>query len=329
MKLPKVNIIIPAYRESSEVLVEGIWSLLNLDYPNDKYRIIVVKDKAASKEVNEVLDKLKDRVTVLQSPGRGSANNRNHAINHIDKDAKYLAFTDADCIADKKWLRVLVNTIENHEADVVGGINPAPRSNLIQKGISIMENTFLGGAGSAQGTLFRNLTWVASIPNCNAMYKKELWLDNKQNPKLIVGQDGEFNLRLRKQGAKFLINPEAKIYHHRPENISVFKKRIVNYGKATANLFKLHTDLIVRRWYGFIPPLFVLSVIGLVILSFIHYVFAFLLGFALIAYFMAILLTAIEGYLKSKRSAAFTILYLLPLQHLFYAYGFFKGVIGL
>ena len=91
---------------------------------------------------------------------------------------------------------------------------------------------------------------VASIPNCNALYKKELWKKNRQDESLIVGQDGEFNYRLSQQGIRFLVIPEAVVWHHRTSTVKGFARRMFRYGEATAKIFLKHPGILRTRWYA-------------------------------------------------------------------------------
>ncbi|MCX6707255.1 MAG: glycosyltransferase, partial [Candidatus Woesearchaeota archaeon] len=238
--MPFVSVITPAKAEK-DYIADCVDSLLGLDYPKESYEIIIVLDKNATDDVRNILKAYCKKIKVLQSGKAGSAANRNLGVSKAASNAKYYAFTDADCIVDRKWLSTLVSRIENEEkghADVVGGVTLVPDSdNKFAKTIGAMEQTLLGGGGSAQSSVMKKERKVVSLPNCNAMYRKKLWKDNKQDENLIIGQDGEFNYRLWRKGANFLAIPDAKVQHHRTRTLCGFVRRMFKYGEATAKTF--------------------------------------------------------------------------------------------
>ncbi|MFC1754028.1 glycosyltransferase [Thermoproteota archaeon] len=333
--LPFVSIIIPVKGED-KYIPECVASLLNLDYPNNKYEIIVVLDKKATDSVKKVLKIYRKKIKILQSKKAGSAANRNFGTASANRRAKYYAFTDADCIAERPWLKTLVKRIEEVKSDekdigVIGGLNLVPKSdNKLAKTIGAMEQTLIGGGGSAQVSVLGEEQIVPSLPNCNSMYKKILWQTNKQDEKLIVGQDGEFNYRLSKQGVRFLAIPDAIVWHHRTNNLKGFMRRMFKYGEATSKIFKKHKELefLGIRWYGLVPVFGVIIFIALVIGSFYSMTVQYILSLSVILYAITDIMTAISVVDKTRLSYSLLSVFLLPIQHFLYAVGFVKGLLS-
>jgi cellulose synthase/poly-beta-1,6-N-acetylglucosamine synthase-like glycosyltransferase len=324
---PKVSIIIPAYNDEKHI-INLFNSLLNLNYKN--YKILMVVDKNSkdhSYKIAKTFENQSRKVKVIQNNKKGSAANRNRGFLESDKNTKYYAFTDSDCHVDKDWIKILVETIEHAPESVkcVGGINLTPRSdNKIGKLTGWIEQTLLGGGNSAQAKIFKKTTEVKSIPNCNAMYKREIWEENKQNESLIVGQDGEFNYRLRKKGVKFLVNPKSVVWHHRPSTIKKYLQRMYKYGKASAKILisqKDKSQFIKTRWYGFVTPLFFASIILLGLLSIIINIFSYLTFIIFLSYIIALLLTTIQVLAIAKKPIALLTPFVIFLQHVAYAWG--------
>ena len=332
--LPFVSVIVPVKSES-RYITECIASLLNLDYPKEGYEIILILDRDVTDAVRKALKPYSKKVKIVQSKKTGSAANRNLGVSKASPKAKYYAFTDADCVANKAWLRTLVARMEEVQADekdisVIGGLNLVPNSdNELAKTIGAMEQTMLGGGGSAQVSIMREEQLVPSLPNCNAMYKKKLWQDQKQDESLIVGQDGEFNYRLYRKGARFLAIPDAIVWHHRTNSFKGFIKRMFRYGEATAKIFRKHREMgfLKIRWYGLVPVFALIGFVALVVLSLFYLQALMTLGFLLGAYAAADIMTAISVIQKTRMHYSLVSLVLLPLQHLMYAIGFVKGLI--
>lgn len=337
MNLPFVSVIIPVYHaeETIQALAE---SLQNLDYPKSQYEVLFILDKACGKEEEKMLKKYPFKV--IRNTKRGSAANRNLGVKRASKKALYFAFTDSDCYADKKWLKELVKGMEEAPSDVicVGGVNITPPSEKIGSLIGALQQTTLGGGVSGQTAQKGQKRYVASLPNCNALYRKKAWMQEKQDESLMVGQDGEFNYRLAKRGYRFLLIPTAKIWHHR-EHFSHAHARNVfwnffyqmyRYGKATAEIAKKHPGILLVRWYA-LPPLFLVlgSLLTLVSWSIqvLDYVLIPLFFLGLIFYLIVLALTTCETLILTGRITALLSPVLLVGHHVFYAVGFLEGMV--
>ncbi|MCX8147040.1 MAG: glycosyltransferase [Candidatus Woesearchaeota archaeon] len=334
---PFVSVIVPVKGE--ERYIKGcIDSLLSLDYPKSSYEIIVVLDKKATDGVKKALKQYDGRIKVIQSKKAGSAANRNLGVKVASKKAIYFAFTDADCVVDRKWIYFLVKRMEIAEKSrleeeknigCVGGLNLVPESdNRLAKTIGAIEQTIFGGGGSAQVSVLKKEKFVNSIPTCNALYKRWVWEKFKQDEKLIVGQDGEMNYRLRKKGVNFLVIPEAIVWHHRTNTLKGFIRRMFRYGKATAKIFLKHKELkfLALRWYGLLPVLALFALIILIAWSYFSIAAFKLLAFLIIAYAIIDLITALAITAKTKSPYSLISFFLIPMQHLLYAIGFISGL---
>ena len=333
MKEPHITVIVPVKNEYNYITA-CIASLLELDYPDNRYEIIVVMDRNVTDGVRKALKTYKGKIRILQSKKAGAAANRNLGVSKASSRSRYLAFTDADCVAEKGWLRALATRMEQVQADekdigVIGGLNLVPKSdNKLAKTIGAMEQTLLGGGGSAQVAILREEQIVPSLPTCNAMYKRGLWKDNRQDEELIVGQDGELNYRLGKKGVKFLATPDAIVWHHRTNSISGFVRRMFKYGSATARIFRKHPEreFLSIRWYGFLPSAALVVLLGLIIASFYSIGALMTLAFILGIYAAADIMTAISVMQRTKLAYSMASMILLPVQHFLYAVGFMKGL---
>jgi cellulose synthase/poly-beta-1,6-N-acetylglucosamine synthase-like glycosyltransferase len=121
-----VSIIVPVYNEE-KVIENRINNLLNLDYPKDKYEIIVIESGSidnTSQIVNDVINNRKNGtkpgIKLLQEKRRkGKAS----AINFGKQYAKgdIILITDANSSYDEKVLKELIPHFENPKVGAVGG----------------------------------------------------------------------------------------------------------------------------------------------------------------------------------------------------------------
>ena len=330
-KEPKVSIIVPALNEEKNIS-KLISSLLKLNYKN--YKIILVLDKNTIDKTKEIASKFKNKkIKIIQSKKAGSAANRNLGYLESDKDTEYYAFTDSDCYVDKNWLKSLVNVIEKCKKEIlgVGGINPVPKNDSpFAKLIGKIESTLLGGGNTAQTKISNKIREVISIPNCNAIYRKEVWQKYKQDETLIKGQDGEFNYRIYKDGGKFIVTPKAIVWHHRHNSLKEYLKRVYNYGIASSKILKKQKnkiEFILSRWYGFLPVIYFISLAILIILSLSNKIFLGILIAFIIPYIAAILLTTIYIIFVLKNIESLKTPFILISQHVAYSLGILKEVL--
>ena len=114
---PFVSIMVPAHNEGI-VIEKTAVSLLNLDYPEDRYEVIIINDNSSDNSA-EILENVKKRYpnrnfivinTDNITGGKGKSNALNIALD-LSK-GEYLAIYDADNTPESKALKYLVQTIE-------------------------------------------------------------------------------------------------------------------------------------------------------------------------------------------------------------------------
>jgi len=336
---PFVSIITPV-KDELEFVQECIHSVQQLSYPKQYYEHIIVVD-AASRVKDEVMglqhspsQKTKKTSTranlrIIQG-GIGSAANRNIGVEHASPKAKYLAFTDADCAVANHWLSVLIDKLEALESTpsfgVVGGLNVTPVSDSrLAHLLGALESTLVGGGNSAQATLWKHEKEVGSIPNCNAVYRRELWQQEKQDETLLVGQDGEFNYRLRQRGVRFLITPKTFVYHHRQSSFFAYLRRMYKYGQATRRTFRKHHGILRTRWYAIGPVLLLLGTPALLLLGIVWPFALSILQSALLLYTSLLFLTMIIEVIPKVGIIGALAPFVLLSQHVLYGIGFLRG----
>lgn len=254
--LPFVSVIVPAYncRSSIEKCVE---SLKALDYPN--YEILIMDDGSRD-GTGEYLDTV-DGIRVMHLENGGPGRARNIGLEHAR--GEYVAFTDADCVVDRNWLRALVQRFRKDEVVGVGGDQQSPAD---ETRFGKHVNDFLKAVGfvaayvKRRGSSYRR---VAHNPTCNVAYKKEVVKKiGGFNEALWPGEDVELDHLLARKGHRFLYTPDAVVYHYRPRTLGAFSRMMFRYGWAQAYLVRKYGLFRLVHW----EPLVVLAIlIGLVI----------------------------------------------------------------
>jgi len=117
-KISFVSIIVPVYNGEA-TLAACLESLLNLDFPKDKYEIIAV-DNNSTDSTEAIIRKCSVKY-ISEKLIQTSYAARNSGISFAKGDV--IAFTDADCVVSGDWLKLAVPEFDDSQLGcVVGGI---------------------------------------------------------------------------------------------------------------------------------------------------------------------------------------------------------------
>jgi len=114
---PEVSVVVPVFNGETTI-GSCLDSLLGQSYPSARVEIIVV-DNASSDATASVLSGYEGSVILLREPVRGPSAARNRGVRAAT--GKYVAFTDADCVADSDWLESLMKPARDEGVGIVGG----------------------------------------------------------------------------------------------------------------------------------------------------------------------------------------------------------------
>jgi glycosyltransferase involved in cell wall biosynthesis len=112
---PFVSIVVPVKNEA-ERLASLISVLEKLDYPRERYEIIIA-DNGSSDATPDIARKCSS-VVLCEEPAGGSYAARNAAVRVAQ--GEIFAFTDGDCVPQPDWLKVGVSRVQQG-ADLVAG----------------------------------------------------------------------------------------------------------------------------------------------------------------------------------------------------------------
>ena len=113
---PFITVLIPALNESAHIAA-CLDSIKSQTYPKTQFEIVVI-DNGSTDDTPAIVES-RD-VRLLHESRKSAYWARNLGIQETQGD--FLAFTDADCIADPDWLANLAARAEAADAAVVGGL---------------------------------------------------------------------------------------------------------------------------------------------------------------------------------------------------------------
>src|SRR4051794_34400017 len=128
MNLPSFSIIIPTYSRP-EALTNCLEAIALLDYPRDRFEVIVVDD-GSPRPADQIVASFSSRFAVrsLRQQHAGPAAARNQGAAGARGD--FLAFTDDDCLPDRDWLRIFARHFAANPDYLIGGrtLNALPNN---------------------------------------------------------------------------------------------------------------------------------------------------------------------------------------------------------
>ena len=305
MSEPKISVIIPVRNAADKIekCLEAVFS-----QSTKPYEVIIVDGRSTDDTV-EKARKFPVKVFFQDYGACGAA----RQIGLQNAEGEYTAFTDADCIPSKDWLRSLLAELGDNIVGVGGRIENIGEGRWTRS-INLAFATFLGSGRSIQGRTFKTKKFVKSVSASNSMYRKsDLVKIGGFNPDLSGADEIELNARLLKVG-KLLYVPGANILHDHGRSLKEFAQNMYYYGgwRKESGVWDLPS----------IPPL--LAPLLLLTLIINYWILPAFIG----AYLVIIGAIGLRFAIQERN-----IIYLVSvptvylIEHFFYTIGFWKEII--
>jgi len=323
---PKVSVIVPCYNEQSTIrlLLEA---LHEQTFPRAEMEVIVAdglstdgtRDAIAAfqKEFSEL------SVRVVENANRSIPAALNRAIEAAR--GEIIIRMDAHSKPYPDYVANSVSALLEGRGENVGGvweIRPGAET-WMAKSIAAAAAHPLG-VGDA---LYRHTNQAAEVDTVpfGAFYRALIERIGAFDESLLTNEDYEFNVRIRRSGGKIWLDPAIRSVYFARASLLELIRQYWRYGFWKWRMLRRYPDTL--RWRQALPPLFVLSVVSLAILSFFLPCARFLLAVELILYASIMVLA---GGLAAYRQRELYLLAGLPLaisaMHLSWGSGFLWSV---
>jgi cellulose synthase/poly-beta-1,6-N-acetylglucosamine synthase-like glycosyltransferase len=259
-----VTVIVPVFNEEKSV-AETLRSLLNVDYPTDKLKIIVVDDGSTDRTWEEV-QKFKDvaQIDIYHKENGGKHSALNFGIERTETEL--VACLDADSFVLPDSLKKLVQYFDNDE---VMAVTPA---------IKIYQpNTFLRNLQSNEynlGIFFKKalalINGVTVTPGPLSVFRKNVIDAIGGFRKAHNTEDMEIAFRMHKHHYKITNAHQAVVYTLGPDSYKKLYRQRVRWVRGfLANAIDYKFLFFKKKYSGagmFTLPFSVISIIGVLIL---------------------------------------------------------------
>ena len=268
-KYPFVSIAIPAYNESRNI-VATLNSLTKLNYPKDKFEIIVVNDGSTDNTKNVVegfIAKNKNyHINIInkKNEGKGAALNDSLAISK----GKFFICLDADSIVTKDALeKILPHFTDDNIAVVLPLLKVEKPKNIWQKmqWLEYIVNMFYK-------KLMSRLNCVHVAPGPFSVYRKDILKKVSGFDEDNMTEDLEITLRLQSKNYKIIQLLDAEVFTIAPKTFKeLYKQRNRWYKGSVINAFKYRYMMFNRKYGDFgiiqMPTIIISGLVAIILVT--------------------------------------------------------------
>jgi glycosyltransferase involved in cell wall biosynthesis len=230
---PFFTIIIPTYSRPKQ-LNGCLESLTRLEYPQDRFEVLVVDDGSpiSLDDVVGNFSNLLNIVLLVQSnSGPGSARN----AGALQAKGQFVAFTDDDCRPVSTWLKNLASRFAEAPEHAIGGrtINTLPQnpfSTASQMLIDYLYDYYNADPYHARFIASNNLAFPAEL------FRQIGGFDNRF--KLVAAEDRELCDRWLYHGYQIMYAPEVVVEHAHDLEFPTFCRQHFNYGRGALDFHR-------------------------------------------------------------------------------------------
>ncbi|SFB46601.1 Glycosyltransferase, catalytic subunit of cellulose synthase and poly-beta-1,6-N-acetylglucosamine synthase [Cohnella sp. OV330] len=335
---PFVSIMVPAHNEGV-VIVKTVESLLALNYPHDRYEIIVINDNSSDNS-SELLSGLQRRYagrnlivinTDKATGGKGKSNALN--IGFAQSKGELIAIYDADNTPEKTALTYLVAEImaDAKLGAVIGKFRTRNRNaSLLTRFINIETLSFQWMAQAGRWKLFK----LCTIPGTNFIMRRHIVEDIGGWDVKAIAEDTEISFRIYMMGYRIKFQPKSVTWEQEPQTVKVWFKQRSRWAKGNVYVIVKNFPLLFNRkaarirfdilYFVAIYFLLVSSLIVsdlLLVLHALGYVKTTIAGFSSFLWLLAITLFVVGTYITlttEKGEMKLSNLWLIMLMYVTY-----------
>jgi glycosyltransferase involved in cell wall biosynthesis len=201
---PTVSVVVPFYGIDVTALIKCVDSLLDQDYPKDRFTIFVIDNNETASLSASVLGR---RCKLFHEPLPGSYAARNRAVSESSDDI--VAFTDSDCVPQRSWISAGVKALKEATRPVIvggpivfsfGGNSAKTACELLDSIIHHRQTEYVFEHGfAATANLFIPRVLISSYGQFDARF--------------FSGGDREFGQRLTTTGVGIVMAEDAVVVH--------------------------------------------------------------------------------------------------------------------
>jgi glycosyltransferase involved in cell wall biosynthesis len=327
MTKPSVSVIVPCFNEQSTIgkLLEAIYAQT---FPRANLEVVIA-DGMSGDGTREAIRAFADshpdlQLVVVDNPKQHIPAGLNAAIKNAR--GEIILRLDGHSMPYPDYIARCVACLEAGLGENVGGVwEVKPGGNTWMAQAIAAAGIHPLGVGDA---LYRHAKRAASVDTVPfGAFKRELLaLTGYFDETLLTNEDYEFNTRIRKAGGTVWLDPSIRSIYFARTSLPGLGRQYFRYGYWKWRMLRRYPETVL--WRQGLPPLFVLSLLGMGLLGFFQPLFWVLLATVIIIY--SIILIA-AGFMTASKLKKFSLVLGFPLaiscMHICWGAGFLWSMI--
>lgn len=238
---PMVSVIVPAHNEAM-VIRKTIETLLNFDYPQNRYEIIVINDNSSDNSA-EILSKIQQEhpgrnLTVIHTDstngGKGKSNALNLAMGYVS--GSLISIYDADNTPEPDALRLLADALmaDDQLSAAVGMFRTRNKNaSLLTRCINIetLSTQCTNHAGRCQFFKLGMLTGTNYMIRRSVIEALGGWETDS------ITEDTELSYRMHSRGYRIQYIPRAVSWQQEPQDLKIWFKQRARWVRGNFQVF--------------------------------------------------------------------------------------------
>ena len=268
---PSVTVIVPVRNESRSI-EPTLRSLLEQDFPTDRFDVVVADGGSTDDTVVRIrrLQREFPNLKLTFNASRFSSGGRNHGVWHMTGD--FAVVVDGHCVVpDDQYLSHLADAFEDSRADCLGRPQPLDATNPtpFQDAVAIARSSRLGH--NPESDIYANEAKFVAPQSTAVAYRRAVFHRiGMFDGRFDACEDVEFNQRVHDAGFNCYFTPTVKIVYHPRGTWHGLFAQLARYGAGRARLAKKHPRSLTLP--AVVPPLWAIwLVVGIPLAAFVPY----------------------------------------------------------
>lgn len=318
---PFVSVVVPM-RNERRYIERCLRSLVALDYPRDRFEVIVV-DGGSTDGSLALVESMRDELPNLRVvENRGRHTSRGLNLGLAFARGEVIARVDAHASVAPDFLTESVAALRRTDADAVGGPIETLGEGRAGAAIALAVSSPFG-VGNAVFRYSQREQWTDTV--AFPAYRRDVFDRIGPFAEIDGGEDDEFHLRLLDAGGRILLTPRIRSTYYARRSYAELARQYFGYGQAKVVVLSRHPRR--TRLRQLVPSGFLVALVA----SFFAALFGGLLALPLAviggAYFAASLGVSVALARKRGWRHLPRLPFAFVCMHLAYGLGFLSGLL--
>jgi glycosyltransferase involved in cell wall biosynthesis len=297
--MPTVSVIVPCFNEEDTIhlLLEALYAQT---YPRRQMEVLIADGMSTDRtreRIHEFHQAHPDfAVKVVNNPPGTIPSGLNRAIEAAS--GEFIVRLDAHAVPQPDYVARCQDALELGLGDNVGGVwEIRPRGRGWQARSIAMAAAHPLAVGDAYYRYADRPQAVDTVP-FGAFRRSLVERIGPFDETLLTNEDYEFNTRIRQAGGTVWLDPAIRSIYFSRASYSELARQYWRYGHWKARMLRKYPETL--RWRQALPPLFILSLLGGLVLSFWSSLVRWIFVIELASYALVLFLVGIQMGIKYR-----------------------------